>query len=78
MTKQTDRLTRVEMKVDEVSRTVNALFKKFDAYLIEAQDGRIKCATQQSSTETQTKIQWYFLAVIMVSLIGIGIKNIVG
>lgn len=76
MTKQTDRLTRVEMKVDEVSRTVNALFKKFDAYLIEAQNGRIACAKQQSSTDTQTKIQWGFILVIIIGLIGLGINKI--
>jgi hypothetical protein len=66
------------MKVDEVSRTVNALFKKFDEYLIEAQHGRVDCTRQQASTETQTKIQWYFLAVIVVALIGVGVKNILG
>jgi threonine synthase len=78
MTKQTDRLTRVEGKVDEVHRTVQALFNKFDDYVAEAQKGRIDCTRQQSKTDTQTNIQWYFIAVIIVGLVGIGLKSIGG
>lgn len=69
MTKQTDRLTRVEEIVKNSDRTLTALFSKFDDFVNDTQKVRIDCAGKQGTTKAHTTIQWYFIGAIILSII---------
>jgi lysozyme family protein len=78
MTKQTDRLTKLEVKMDNVIDGLNEIKETLTDYIKEAQKGMIDCNIIQSSTGTQTRIQWYFLGALIMGLIGLGFKSIGG
>lgn len=75
MAKQTDRLTRVEEIVKGTDATVKKLFDKLDEFITDTQKVRIDCAGKQGKTETHTSIQWWFIAVIMITIIGLAFKR---
>jgi hypothetical protein len=78
MTKQTDRLTRVEERVINMDKKIDAMFTKFDRYFEKSENQTLICTKQQTKTETQTAVQWGFITVIVFGLIGIGLKSIGG
>lgn len=78
MTKQTDRLTRVEGKVDEIGRTVNAYFIKLDK-LVDPENGYIiKLGRDNENIKATQKVYTWILGIAFIAIIGGVVKIFMG
>ena len=75
VTKQTDRLLTLEINQKTIKDDVSEIKRMLGDYIKEAQEGRVDCNREMSSTSTQTKMQWGVLTIIIGGLIGLFIKK---
>lgn len=75
MTKQTDRLLKLEINQQDIKADVQDIKKMMSEFIKESQNGRVACGVKIASTETQTRLQWAILVMVIGSLIAMFIKH---